>query len=72
MFFFKKCFRCYRGKCKFFFKDDKLKLCYLMVFLGYKVGMIYIVREVDRFGFSKYFFNFGFFCIYFEYEYVVL
>lgn len=51
-FLFWKCSSWYCGKVKSFFKDDVLKLVYFMVFFGYKVGMIYIVCEVDRFGFS--------------------
>ncbi|KAL4693889.1 hypothetical protein H8959_013154, partial [Pygathrix nigripes] len=40
----------HRGKVKSFSKDDPSKPVHLTAFLGYKAGMIHIVREVDRPG----------------------
>ena len=39
-----------KGKPKAFPKDDPSKPVHLTCFMGYKAGMFYIVREVDRPG----------------------
>merc|ERR1712227_451185 len=40
----------HKGKCKAFPKDDASKPVHLTAFMGYKAGMTYIVREMDRPG----------------------
>jgi len=39
-----------RGKCKKFPRDDASKPAHLTAFLGFKVGMTHIVRDVDKPG----------------------
>ena len=42
--------RTFRGRIRAFPKDDQSKPVHLTGFMGYKVGMTHIVREVDKLG----------------------
>lgn len=53
-FLLKKCLKCSWGKVKSFSKDDASKSSYFIAFMGFKVGMMYIVCDVDKFGLKMY------------------
>lgn len=59
-FYPKKRSRRHRGKVKAFPKDDPSKPVHLTAFIGYKAGMTHVVREPDRPGSSKYFFDYAY------------